>query len=159
MKLPKLSIITIFIVLLLSQHAISQELPYRFEVPEVLFEATIHPDSSVDLNYEIFFRNQPGAHPIDYVDVGLPKDELDFTVLETGRDGEPASSHGPSEYVHPGIAVGLSNPIPQGGSGKFYFRMNIRNKMVYGDTTRDRYASFQITPTWFGSEYVRSLSL
>jgi hypothetical protein len=123
-----------------------------------LLEAKIYPDSSVDVYYEMDFRNQPGAHPIDFVDVGLPAAELDFRVIETGRDGEPAASHGPSEYVHPGVAVGLRNPIPPGESGKFYFLMNIANKMIYEDTTRDGYASFQITPTWFGSEYVMGLS-
>ena len=30
--------------------------------------------------------------------------------------------------------------------------------MVYQDTTRDNYASFQITPTWFGSDYVVGVS-
>lgn len=156
MKLTKVSAAIIFVVLLISQDAISQQ--YRFEVPEVLLETVVNSDSSVDLSYQITFHNLPGAHPIDFVDIGLPNTDLDFTITETGLDDVPAASHGPSEYVHPGIAVALSNPIPPDGSGKFYYSMNIRNKMVYEDTTRDGYASFQITPTWFGSEYVIGVS-
>ncbi|HSE43194.1 MAG TPA: hypothetical protein VLH08_20720 [Acidobacteriota bacterium] len=140
------------IVLLLSQVSAAQQ--YRFEVPEVLLEMRIEKDSSVELYYQIVFRNQPGAHPIDFVDIGLPKTDLNFKVIETGCDGERAASFGPSEYVHPGIAVGLRNPIPPEGTGKFYFRLKIYNNMVYEDTTREGYASFQMTPTWFGSEYV-----
>ena len=30
--------------------------------------------------------------------------------------------------------------------------------MVYADTTRDDYASFQITPTWFDEEFVSGSS-
>ena len=147
---------TIVIVLLLSQIALTQS--YKFEVPEVLLDAKINQDSTVELYYEIQFRNLPGSHAIDYVDIGLPDVDLDFEVIEAGCDGVPAASSGPSEYIHPGIAVGLQNPIPAGESGKFYYRMLIHNKMVYQDTTRDNYASFQITPTWFGSDYVVGVS-
>jgi hypothetical protein len=146
----------IFVILLSSQLSFAQN--YKFEVPEVSLDATINPDSSVELYYEILFRNLPGSHVIDYVDIGLPKIDLNYDVIEAGCDEEPAVSTGPSDYVKPGIAVGLMTPIPAGESGKFYFRIRIQDKMVFTDTTRDGYASFQITPTWFGSEYVSGLS-
>jgi hypothetical protein len=124
----------------------------------VLYEVTVHPDSSTEFYYDILFRNQPGAHPIDFVDIGLPKNDMNYRVLETGRDDVPAASWGPSEFVHPGIAVGLRNPIPPDESGRFYFRMNVNNLMVYEDTTKEGYASIQVTPTWFGSAYLVGVS-
>ena len=125
MKLLKCLLSTIAIVLLLSQLCTAQQ--YRFEVPKVLFEVQIEKDSTVELYYEIVFKNAAGAHPIDFVDIGLPKTDLRATVLETGCNGEPAISRAPSEYVHPGIAVGLRNPIPPEETGTFYFRI----KQVY----------------------------
>src|SRR3972149_1188819 len=45
---------------------------YRFGVPKLKMYVTVQPNASVKIDYEIQFRNHPGAHPIDIVDIGAP---------------------------------------------------------------------------------------
>ncbi len=56
--------------------------------------------------------------------------------------------------LHPGFEVHLDPTIAPGGTGTLRVVFTMPN-MVYQDTTRKDYASFRITPTWFGDQYVQ----
>lgn len=127
---------------------------YSFSVPRMVLSVTVAPDASVGLEYEIIFRCNEGAHPIDAVDIGLPHSSYDLSTMSAAIDGEPLTSIEPSPYVKPGVAVNLNDKaIAPGQRGTFTFRCTMPN-MVWQDTTRKDYASLRITPTWFGSQYV-----
>ena len=127
---------------------------YRFAVPEMRMAVHVRPDASVEIQYRIVFQNQPGAHPIDIVDIGLPHADYDISNMTASAGGEPLTEIYNSQYVKPGVEVHLGNKtIPPGATGELQFSC-IMPDMVWQDTTNKDLASLQITPTWFGSEYV-----
>jgi hypothetical protein len=104
----------------------------------------------------MLFENMTGGHPIDIVDIGTPNDQ--YGAIEASLDGQPMQDIRKSQYVHPGVEIHLNAwTIPSGGSGTLIVEIPVRS-IVFQDTTRDDYASFQITPTWFGEQYVRGPS-
>ncbi len=140
----------VFGLLLLSSSVWSQD--YRFHVTEMKLQAYILPDASARLVYDITFANQPGAHAIDIVDIGLPHRDYDIGNMSASIDGQTISGINRSTYVAIGVEVHLgSEAIPPGGTGTLHFECTMPD-MVYGDTTDAEYASFQIVPTWFDPE-------
>ncbi len=132
--------------------AVAQE--YRFRVPKVQMVTTIQPDASVRIAYEFQFQNAPGAHPIDVVDIGTPHAGYKLDNVEASIDGHPLHDIRVSTYVKPGFEVHLApRVIAPGGSGRLRVEFTMPNT-VFQDTTRKDYASFRITPTWFGERYV-----
>ncbi|MDI9583197.1 MAG: hypothetical protein QM473_03180 [Acidobacteriota bacterium] len=133
---------------------------YLFSIPEMTFAVTVNPDASVELFYDILFECAPGAHPIDFVDVGLPDRDYDISNMEAAvidASGRKYDCTGieTSDYIPIGVAVPLgAGTIQPGQRGTFLFRCTMPNR-VYQDTTRPDYASLKITPTWFGSQYVQ----
>ena len=117
--------------------------------------AVIQRDASVKLIYDITFQNMPGAHSIDIVDVGVPHAGYSLSNVKASANGHAAMDVRHSEYVKPGFEVHLgAGTIPAGQKGTFHVEFRMPD-MVYQDTTRKDYASFRITPTWFGSQYVK----
>ena len=145
-----LRIAALLMILLPCGAAYSQD--YLFQVPRLEMTVLILTDGSAAIGYDMDFRNEAGAHAIDIVDVGFPNETVDRTTAYL--NGQDVYNMRTSEYVKPGYEVGLPSPIEPGDSGRFEFYM-LAHDMVYQDVTRDDSASFQITPTWFGSKYVR----
>lgn len=148
-----LRVAALLMILLPCSAAYSQD--YLFQVPHLEMTVLILTDGSAAIGYDMDFRNEPGAHPIDIVDVGFPNETVDRTTAYL--NGQDVYNMRTSEYVKPGYEVSLPSPIEPGDSGRFEFYM-LAHDMVYQDVTRSDYASFQITPTWFGSKYVRGVT-
>lgn len=127
---------------------------YYFEVPEATMEVWINPDASATIEYNLTFRNTASGEPIAVVDVGMPTADYDLSNMKAALDGRAQTDIRDSEYVHPGVEVHLSPAIPPTGEGKFTISFTLPD-LVFQDTTKPENASFRITPTWFGSEYVR----
>lgn len=127
---------------------------YRFYVPLLKMNVYIQPDASARIVYDITFRNAQGAHVIDVVDIGMPHARYDFKTMKAAINGSPLTDIRRSEYVKPGVEIHLhSYSIRSGAEGTFHFEFTMPN-MVFQDTTRADHASFRITPTWFGSQFV-----
>lgn len=142
----------IVVLLLCPVSAPAQE--YLFSVPQVVFDCFIQQDGSVILKYEMQFKNAANGHPIDIVDIGLPTDNYRIQDMSADMDGEPLKTIKPSSVVSPGVEVHLGRrTIAPDGEGTLSFVARIPD-LVFSDTTRKDYASFQMTPTWFGSRYV-----
>lgn len=148
--------IVIQIILLSSYYArplFAQD--YAFDVPRLEMDVRIQKDASAILQYNMDFNNYPGAHVLDIVDIGLPYENHNFGNMSASLNGTSARTIRTSQYVKPGVEVHLPNGgIPGGESGNFKFEATIPD-LVFQDTTRKDYASFQITPTWFDSKFVR----
>lgn len=128
---------------------------YSFRVPELEMHAVIQPDASVRVVYDITFENMPGAHPIDIVDIGVPHADYSLGNVKASAGGRQARDIRHSEYVKPGFEVHLgAGTIGPGQAGTVHVEFTMPD-MVYQDTTRKDYASFRVTPTWFGSQYVQ----
>lgn len=133
---------------------------YSFQVVENISRVYVNRDGSIDVEYWLTFRCDPGAHPIDVVDVGMPRDTYDlasaqawFSYARGGKEFRLTDIR-PSEYVDPGIEVHLGEyTIQPGEQGTLHVRVNVP-EMVFPDTSDENYASVEFSPTYYGSEYV-----
>lgn len=144
--LPRAALLATSLLFAFASSAFGQS--YRFAVDSMNLEATILKDGSARLDYAIAFANQPGAHAIDVVDVGLPHGNYDLSTMSASCEGVPISSIQPSTYIDTGVECHLANPIGAGERGTFRFSCTMPD-MVYQDTTDGSFASFRIRPTWF----------
>lgn len=127
---------------------------YSFAVPKLEMQTWVQPDGSVRIVYDITFRNNPGAHPIDIVDIGAPTRQYGIQRVQASMGGQTLGDVRPSTVVSPGFEVHLhGQTIPPGRSRTLHVEFPVPD-MVYQDTTRADYASLQVVPTWFGSRYV-----
>lgn len=127
---------------------------YSFSVPALQMEVYVNTDSSTRIVYDITFRNNPVAAPIDIVDIGMPHEGYRIRTVQASIDGVPLEFIRPSEAIDTGVEIPLgSEAIRPGEEGTLHVEFTIPD-MVYGDTTRSDYASLQITPTWFDPDLV-----
>ena len=146
------------LLLLICTGSVATAQDYSFSVPELQMHVEILRDAAAKVTYDITFQNMPGAHPIDIVDIGVPHADYSLGTVKASANGKSALDVRPSEYVKPGFEVHLgAGTIPPGQTGTFHVEFTMPN-MVYQDTTRKDYASFRITPTWFGSQYVKGVT-
>ena len=151
LALAPLAALALFAVVLAPSSAAAS---YYFEVPEVTMTVRLQPDASADIEYEIAFLNVAGHSAIDIVDVGMPNNDYDLSTMRATVDGRMVGSARVSQYVDPGVEVHLGAFAIQGGSGGTFGFTFTHQDLVFNDTTSEDLASFRITPTWFGSEYV-----
>ncbi len=146
-------IVALSLVLMAGTTSWAQE--YSFSVPRMLLEVTPNSDASVTLNYTIEFYCEPGAHPIDVVDVGLPHKDYNIGNMSASINGVQLSDIRRSEYIAVGVEVHLGGQTIQPGQrGKLHFRCTMPN-LVFQDTTNKDNASLQVTPTWFDADLIK----
>jgi hypothetical protein len=132
--------------------AVAQD--YSFSVPENRVHLYIEGDGTVGIVYDITFAPDPGSHPIDAVDVGMPNSTYNLSEIRASIDGVPLSDISDSPYVKPGVAVELgSHAIQPGQTGTLHFEATVRD-LIYPDSEDDEYASIEFAPTWFSSDFV-----
>ncbi len=131
---------------------------YYFAVPTLQLQVFIEADGTARLVYDITFENNPSGRAIDVVDIGLPTADYQLSNMTASLDDVPLSDIRPSEYVKPGVEVHLGSQwISPGDTGTLHFEATIPD-LLFQDVTNRDYASFQITPTWFDSQFVSSLT-
>lgn len=127
---------------------------YYFAVPLLQLQVYIEPDGTARLVYDITFENQPSGRAIDVVDIGMPTADYNISAMRASIDGVELYDIRPSEYVKPGVEVHLAGQwISPGDTGTLHFEATVPN-LLFEDVTNRDYASFQITPTWFGDQYI-----
>lgn len=149
-RLATLSALTLM-ALLAAFPALAQN--YSFAIPRAVMEVWVNPDASVRIEYNLTFRCNPGAHPIDVVDVGMPTGDYELDKVKAALDGKPQTDIRHSEYVHPGVEVHLSPSISAGEEAMLTVEFTIPN-LVFQDTTNKENASFRITPTWYDAKFL-----
>jgi hypothetical protein len=130
---------------------------YSFQVPREVVTVMINPDGTAAIDYTFDFSNNPGAHPIDYVDVGMPNSNYDIHSITADVNGVAISDIQPSPYVKPGVALGLgTNSIPAGASATVHCHIGAVKNILHPGTQKESqpYTSLQFSPTWFDSKYV-----
>ena len=85
---------------------------YRFAVDQMDMQVFVQPDASARIVYDITFSNQPGAHVIDIVDIGMPHEDYDLSQISASVDGSRVTDIRPSEFVDPGVEI--HHPQPRG---------------------------------------------
>ena len=127
---------------------------YYFKVNDLKAELTVRPDGLVDIRYAITFSPQPGSHPVDIVDIGMPNENYDLGTARASLAGSEIGDIRKSEFVKPGVEVHLGgSEIRPGASGTLEFAIRVAN-MVYPDSDDSRFASLQFKTTWYDGKYV-----
>ncbi len=130
---------------------------YYFSVEKETMEVFVNDDGSLTIDYYFYLYNQPGAHDIDIIDIGLPNNNYVLSSITADIDGTSLDNIDKSDYIDIGIMVDLgSKAIQPGGRGTLHVNVGTINKSLYPSDVQasEDYASFEISPTWFGSQYV-----
>ncbi len=127
---------------------------YSFSLDKEVVDVWVNQDGSINLDYWFTFTCDPGAHPIDVVDVGLPNTQYQLSNVSAYVDGIPAIEIEKSDYVD-GVAVWLgSKEISPGAQGTVHVVIKNIGRMLYEDSEDANYASIQFSPTWFDGQFV-----
>jgi hypothetical protein len=151
--------ILLFVLILaagLAVHVSAQDLPYYFQVNQEVAQVYWNSDGSQSLDYTWTFTNQPGSHPIDFVDVGMPNYNFDVNTIKADVDGSPVSVS-KSDYQGDGSGFAIvmgDRTIPAGGVGVVHVYVGRITGVLYPDDKDEAYASAVFAPTYFGSQYV-----
>ena len=154
MKKKLISIALLLIMVLALNPIVVSAQTYLFQVDKTIANVYINSDGTMLVEYWFTFTNDPSASPIDYVDVGTPTTSYPLSAVTADIDGAAITGIGYSSYVS-GIELALGNKaIRPGGTGIVHVRIpNISNALYVSDV--EDYASFNFSPNYFGSEYVK----
>jgi len=126
---------------------------YSFQLTEEIVHVYLNQDGTLALDYQLTFANDPGAHPIDFVDLGLPNSNYDFSSISADVNGSPVIVTTDYQGSGTGVALELgSQQITKTGTVHAY--VGRIERMFYPDDDDEKYASSEFSPTYFGSEYV-----
>lgn len=158
MKSKKLQII-IFLVLALAlavAPAVSAQSDYYFAVERETINIYWNADGTLSLDYVWDFANQPGAHLIDFVDVGMPSANFNISTVQADVNGTSVDVSA-SDYQGNGSGFAVvmgSQAIPGNARGRVHVFVGEITQVLRPDTQDDRYTSGVFGTTWFGSQYV-----
>jgi len=129
---------------------------YYFNVEREVVHVYLNADGTMRLDYTWDFVNQPGAHAIDFVDVGMPNSNFGMNSISAKVNGKSVRvSSGDYQGNGTGFAVVLgSQSIPAGGRGTVHVSVGTVGNVLFPDSQDDNYASNEFEPTYFGSQYV-----
>jgi hypothetical protein len=150
-------VLVIALVILPGIGQIAHAQDYSFSLVKEEVDVWIEPDGSVRLEYWLTFTCDPGAHPIDVVDLGLPTGDYSISGIRADVDGT-AIDRVDSDYQGGGsygVAVWLGRgTISPGRTGTVHIVVNRVGGMVYEDSKDTDYASTEFSPTWFDGDFV-----
>ena len=147
-------VLILLVALTLPSSVLAQD--YSFGLSKEVVNVYWNSDGTMALDYQFTFTNQPGAHVIDFVDVGMPNSSYDGSTIQADVNGNPVSTSS-SDYQGSGsgFAVDLGNyAIQPGGSGTVHVFVGRIHNVLYPDDKDSNYASAAFSPTYFGSQYV-----
>src|SRR5215210_3885729 len=111
-RLLTIALVVIF-ALSITTSALAQS--YSFSLDKEVVNAYWNADGTLSLDYVFTFTNQPGAHAIDFVDVGLPNDNYVYSTINADVNGAPAVISRDYQGSGSGIAVDLGSRAIQPG--------------------------------------------
>jgi len=155
MKKRLLTIALVFVFALsITTSALAQD--YYFGVEQETVHVYWNEDGTLSLDYTLVFVNQPGAHVIDFVDMGMPNNSYDFNSISADVNGNSVSIS--RDYQGSGccgVSVDMGGRAISGGQrGTVHVRVGSINNVLFTDSEDETYASAVFSPTWFGSQYV-----
>src|SRR5215213_7869879 len=128
---------------------------YSFSLDKEVVNVFWNSDGTLSLDYVFTFTNQPGAHVIDFVDVGLPNNNYIYNTIRADVNGDPVAVSTDYQGSGSGIAVELGpQAIQPGQTGNVHVFVGQISDVLYQDESDENYASAVFSPTWFGDEFV-----
>ena len=124
MKQRLLTIAFVFILAFSLVSGATAQSDYYFAVEREVVQVYWNADGTMSLDYTWVFANQPGAHVIDFVDVGMPNGNFDMSTVTADVNGNSVNvSRGDYQGNGSGFAVvlgGQSIPAGQKGSVRVF---------------------------------------
>jgi hypothetical protein len=121
-----------------------------------LVRETVHvfwnSDGTLSLDYYFVFTNDPSAHVIDFVDVGMPNSNYDFSSITADVDGNSLAISSDFQGDGPyGFAVDMgAYAIRPGDTGHLHVAIGRITNMLYNDTDNPKtYASGNFSPAYW----------
>jgi len=156
----KLRLIRLFLlvgmIFAVSANAAAQS-SYSFNLQKETVQVYWNSDGTEALDYTLTFANDAGAHPIDYVDMGMPNSNFDMSTVSADVNGTSVDTS-TSDYQGSGSGFSVvmgSQTIQPGGYGTVHVVVGSITGVLYKDTSNpDTYASADFAPLTFGSQYV-----
>ena len=142
-------VITIMLVFGITTNAAAQS--YSFEVTNEVVNVYWNDDGTVSLDYLITFKNDAGAHVIDFVDLGLPNSSYSYSSIRADYQGNNLNISSDFQGDGPyGVAVDMgSYAISPGQSGTVHVVVGSISNMLYPDTQDDTLASGEFSPAYW----------
>ncbi|HVN56363.1 MAG TPA: hypothetical protein VMT46_18695 [Anaerolineaceae bacterium] len=137
---------------------------YLFNLDRETVNVFLNQDGTAAIDYVLDFSNDPTASPIDFVDIGLPNSSYDLGTVTADVNGKAVQSidkADPQNLAGGGSGITLSlgaAAIKPGSSGRVHVTIPIVRRVLYPgtDSSHPDYASFQFSPNYFGSQYVKN---
>lgn len=151
----KLALVFLILFPLLAFPLQTSAASYSFSVPREVVQVYWNADGTSTLSYTIVFQNDPGAMPMDYIDLGIPNDNYDLGSITADIDGSAIYDIQRSAYIEIGVALGLGNrAIQPGDSATAHVTVERVSGVLYPDDNDQAYASAVFSPQWFDSSFV-----
>ena len=153
----KRRLLTIALVLILAFSITTSALAqsYSFSLDKEVVNVYWNADGTMSLDYLFTFTNQPGAHVIDFVDVGLPNNSYIYNTIQADVSGDPVAISTDYQGSGSGIAVDMgSHAIQPGQTGTVHVFVGQISDVYYPDDNDENYASAVFSPTWFDGQFV-----
>ncbi|MBN1979288.1 MAG: hypothetical protein JW918_17975 [Anaerolineae bacterium] len=145
------AILLALVTLLCAPTAHAQD--YSFSLDQLEVNVWINDDGSVRLEYWLVFTCDPGAHPIDIVDLGLPNGDFRISDISAEVDGETPIDHVGSDFEgkgSDGVAIHLGRgTIAPGQTGTVAVEVERVGSMLYEDDNDPEYASVEFAPAYY----------
>ncbi len=156
MKLRLLSLSLLVGMLLAISSSAAAQSNYSFSLDQETVSVYLNSDGMEAVDYVFAFTNSPGAHIIDFVDVGMPNGDFDINSISADVGGSSVSIssnyQGSGSY---GFSVDMGDSaIQPGSSGSVHVHVGSISNVLYQDTQTSTDASADFSPTWFDSSYV-----
>lgn len=148
----RLLIVLVIIVLLMVLPGSALAQAYSYQVPKMTANVFWNEDGSIALDYVIVFHNEPSAHPIDYVDLGLPNSSYNDSDITADANGVLLSDISTSGFqgTGTGVAIGMgSQTISAGGIGTLHVTISKIERVLRPDSQDSGYASAVFAPAQF----------
>ncbi len=157
MKLRLISLLLLMGMIFAMSSSAAAQSDYSFSLDREVVQVYWNADGTLALDYTLAFNNDPGAHPIDYVDMGMPNGNFDLGTVGADVNGNQVSVS-TSDYQGSGsgfaVVMGAST-IQPGANGLVHVTVGRITGVLYKDTTQpDTDASADFAPLYFGSQYV-----
>ena len=143
----------VFALLLSTSTARAQS--YSFNLSDFVVNVFWNEDGTISIDYVYTFKNDPGGHVIDYVDVAMPNNNFVESSIYADVSGKSINDISSSGYqgTGSGVAVGLgSYSIPAGQTGSVHVFIGKVSHVIYPDDKDQNYVSAVFAPAQFGSD-------
>jgi len=156
MKLRLISLVLLVGMIFAITSSAAAQSDYSFSLDKEVVNAYWNADGTLSLDYALTFTDDLNAHPIDYVDMGMPNGNFNINTVNADVNGTSVSvSTSDYQGSGSGFAVVMGpQTIQPGASGTVHVSVPQITGVLYKDSSDATYASADFAPLTFGSQYV-----